>query len=370
MDIETSQVGESASNSTASTTSESVSAQQKPDMLANTSNLSNNNNGNSSNSMLVDSGSSTDLGRGAASSPAMSSSTNSGLGTSAVAAALGGSLSGGDAGTGAVGEQFLQLAKSAKGAAAVQLIKEALEAPGLYVFAELLHMPNIKELSSSPEHSAYYRLVEVFAYGVYDDYLNSTPALPPLSPRMLTKLRHLTIVTMATTHKTLPLDTLVKKLGLDSQRDLEDLIIEAIYSDVLHGKLDQKNSVLEVDYALGRDIKLKDLPHIAATLKAWCDSCNGLLGSLEGLVTSANRDKEASIRRANHIEAEATKIKNNFKRQAGGGADGGEDGISQTDSIRDGGEKKLHRLKKSGPGQPGTSSSGAAKPTAKFWPKS
>ena len=47
---------------------------------------------------------------------------------------------------GVVGEQFLQLAKSAKGAAAVQLIKEALEAPGLYVFAELLHMPNIKEV--------------------------------------------------------------------------------------------------------------------------------------------------------------------------------------------------------------------------------
>lgn len=72
--------------------------------------------------------------------------------------------------------------------------------------------------------------MEVFAYGIYDDYLSSTPALPSLSPRMLTKLRHLTIVTMATTHKTLPLDILVKKLGLDSRRDLEDLIIEAIYS--------------------------------------------------------------------------------------------------------------------------------------------
>ena len=62
-------------------------------------------------------------------------------------AALGGTASSiGDAGV--VGEQFLQLAKSAKGAAAVQLIKEALAAPGLYVFAELLHMPNIKEVST------------------------------------------------------------------------------------------------------------------------------------------------------------------------------------------------------------------------------
>ena len=50
--------------------------------------------------------------------------------------------------TSAVREQFLQLAKSAKGTAAVQLIKEALEAPGLYVFAELLNMPNIKDVSN------------------------------------------------------------------------------------------------------------------------------------------------------------------------------------------------------------------------------
>ena len=47
---------------------------------------------------------------------------------------------------------------------------------------------------------------------------------------MLAKLRHLTIVTMASTNKTLQLDNLEKKLGLNSRRELEDLIIEAIYA--------------------------------------------------------------------------------------------------------------------------------------------
>lgn len=44
-------------------------------------------------------------------------------------------------------EQFVLLAKSAKGAAAVELIKQALESPGVYVFGELLDMPNISEVN-------------------------------------------------------------------------------------------------------------------------------------------------------------------------------------------------------------------------------
>lgn len=43
-------------------------------------------------------------------------------------------------------EQFVLLSKSAKGAAAAELVKQALETPGLYVFSELLDMPSIKEV--------------------------------------------------------------------------------------------------------------------------------------------------------------------------------------------------------------------------------
>ena len=41
-------------------------------------------------------------------------------------------------------EQFVLLAKNAKGAAAVELIKQALEAPAVFVFGELLGMANIQ----------------------------------------------------------------------------------------------------------------------------------------------------------------------------------------------------------------------------------
>lgn len=45
-------------------------------------------------------------------------------------------------------EPFILLAKSAKGAAAVELIKQVLDAPGVYVFGELLDMPNVMEVRS------------------------------------------------------------------------------------------------------------------------------------------------------------------------------------------------------------------------------
>lgn len=46
-------------------------------------------------------------------------------------------------------EQFVLLAKTAKGAGAVELIKQALEAQGVYVFGELLDMPHIQEVCLS-----------------------------------------------------------------------------------------------------------------------------------------------------------------------------------------------------------------------------
>lgn len=44
-------------------------------------------------------------------------------------------------------EQFVLLAKSAKGAACLELIKQVLDAPGVHVFGELLDMPNVIEVS-------------------------------------------------------------------------------------------------------------------------------------------------------------------------------------------------------------------------------
>lgn len=52
-------------------------------------------------------------------------------------------------------------------------------------------------------------------------------------------------------------------------RELEDLIIDAIYLDILHGKLDQKEEQLEVTYTMGRDLEPGQVEAIQAALQHW-----------------------------------------------------------------------------------------------------
>ncbi|XP_012879104.1 PREDICTED: COP9 signalosome complex subunit 7a [Dipodomys ordii] len=170
--------------------------------------------------------------------------------------------------TGQNQEQFLLLAKSAKGAALATLIHQVLEAPGVYVFGELLDMPNVRELAES-EFASTFRLLTVFAYGTYADYLAEARSLPPLTEAQKNKLRHLSVVTLAAKVKCIPYAVLLEALALRNVRQLEDLVIEAVYADVLRGSLDQRNQRLEVDYSIGRDIQRQDLSAIARTLQEW-----------------------------------------------------------------------------------------------------
>ncbi|KAM7127816.1 COP9 signalosome complex subunit 7a isoform 2-T2 [Ciconia maguari] len=165
--------------------------------------------------------------------------------------------------TGQSQEQFLLLAKAARGAALASLIHQVLEAPGIYVFGELLDMPAVRELADS-EFSPVFRLLTIFAYGTYADYLAEAANLPPLTEAQKNKLRHLSVVTLAAKIKCIPYSVLLEQLQLKNVRQLEDLVIEAVYADVLRGSLDQRNQRLEVAN-LKKTIKVTTAAAAAAT---------------------------------------------------------------------------------------------------------
>lgn len=113
------------------------------------------------------------------------------------------------------------------------------------------------KLENNPQYHQYYELLKLFAYGNYRDYLGKLDigveisvifcivnenfliakenSLPPLSANSIMKLRHLSIVSLASKCRTIPYRTLCEHLGIDNIRELEDLIIEAFYADVLKG---------------------------------------------------------------------------------------------------------------------------------------
>ncbi|XP_060527718.1 COP9 signalosome complex subunit 7b isoform X2 [Cylas formicarius] len=226
-------------------------------------------------------------------------------------------------------EQFVILAKTTKGAACTELVKQALEAPGVYVFGELLDMPNVLELEST--HKVYLNTLNLFAYGTYKDYICNQKDFIELTPSQRKKLQHLTIVTLATKSKCIPYDSLLKELEIKNVRDLEDLIIEAIYADIIHGKLDQKNSQLEVDYAIGRDIRPEDINVIVNCLQDWSSACEGVLSCVETQIRRANAEKNTAMLRQIEIETEISNIKKTLKTQLQERADGTEE-VMATDS--------------------------------------
>lgn len=68
--------------------------------------------------------------------------------------------------------------------------------------------------------------------------------------------------------------------------------------------MDLKNSQLEVDYAIGRDIQPEDLGSIISTLQEWCDSCEIVLSCVETQINRANAEKNRKLKHKEGIEQE------------------------------------------------------------------
>ncbi|CAB1317122.1 unnamed protein product [Coregonus sp. 'balchen'] len=200
-------------------------------------------------------------------------------------------------------EPFMLLAKNAKGPALIALINQLLEAPGVYVFGEFLELPCIQELSKGP-NEGYCQLLNMFAYGTYHDYKAFKDTLPPLTETQKNKLRHLTIVNLAANTQVIPYSTLLKDLEVGSVRELEDLVIEAVYADVIRGKLDQCRQQLEVDACIGRDIRSQGMGRISSILAHWCSGCESISASIEEEVGRVSQCRESHLKTLQHIEAE------------------------------------------------------------------
>lgn len=120
---------------------------------------------------------------------------------------------------------------------------------------------------------------------------------------------------MAVRSKRLPYDDLLTELGVHSVRELEDLVIDAIYADILHGKLDQRKRQLEVDWAIGRDIQPADIGQIAETLQQWSAACETVLQCIEQQIVRANDKKAVILQNRAEIDTEIRHIKESLRVQ-------------------------------------------------------
>jgi len=235
-------------------------------------------------------------------------------------------------------EPFLLMSKSAKGAGAAKLVQDATAANGVYVFAQLLEVPNIRELQTSPEHQSSYALLELFAHGTYQDYKAKSSALPPLNQNQITKLKYLSLASMATQSRILAYSALLADLEIATIRELEDLIIDAIYQDIVRGKLDQKEQQFEVELTMGRDLQVSQLPALLEELKNWSRRTAGVIGALDKKIDAVILEEKNAKAHTEHHEAQReamiAEIQSKSKKARGGGG-GDKDHLDDTMELDD-----------------------------------
>ncbi|XP_077066604.1 COP9 signalosome complex subunit 7a [Siphateles boraxobius] len=260
---------------------------------------------------------------------------------------------------------------SLSGPALAQAISSLLETPGLYVFSDILELPNVRELETGP-HAPVFQLLNLFAYGTYCDYKERAASLPELTPAQKNKLRHLSIISLASNLKCLPYSLLLQQLELKNVRELEDLLIEAVYSDIIHGKLDQRNQQVEVDCSIGRDLGPNELPNIANTLQEWCAGCEAVLCGIEEQVSRANQYRESQLKVKVQVETEVSNLQKTLKASSASPSSGPAPAGAASNQDADQPAEPRDPASSQEPRQPGKKSSKVKglRGSGKIWSKS
>jgi len=208
---------------------------------------------------------------------------------------------------------YLQLAKGMKGKGLVAVLNKALDAPGVFVFSELLNQQQVKELEQAEENRPILKLVNVFAYGTYLDYLSEKARLPPLTALQNTKLKQLTIVTFARESKVLVYGDLLQKLEIANVRELEDLVIDGIYQNLFRGELDQRTQTLRISQTIGRDVAPDKVSQVLADLDSWANKTDRLLVGIQAQLVEASSQFSAHKHQREDFEKRVEMNKANLK---------------------------------------------------------
>eukprot|EP01001_Neometanema_parovale_P008125 NODE_4402_length_1069_cov_100.399577_g4203_i0.p1 GENE.NODE_4402_length_1069_cov_100.399577_g4203_i0~~NODE_4402_length_1069_cov_100.399577_g4203_i0.p1 ORF type:complete len:292 (-),score=73.30 NODE_4402_length_1069_cov_100.399577_g4203_i0:193-1014(-) len=244
-------------------------------------------------------------------------------------------------------ETFTVSAKGTRGAGVVHVIKQALAAPGVFVFGELLDVPSVQELATNPDHKKWHDLLAIFAYGTYDEYKAKKGDLPELGDTELNKLKALTVLSLASEHRVLRYDFLRQSLDISDVRKLEDLLIEAITSGLINGKLDQRHMQMEVFDTTSRDLKPTDMDNMLHVLSKWLSDSQQVLNTIKEVEESSIKSYKEKQANQKALEDKITTVKTQVRKSL---VDGGEKGMEGYGDFAS--EIELGRLMGGGVGDP------------------
>ncbi|KJH40635.1 hypothetical protein DICVIV_13406 [Dictyocaulus viviparus] len=166
-------------------------------------------------------------------------------------------------------------------------IEYAISNPRILNVSEMLTQESIQALQQS--NPLLYKTLEVFSYGTLNELPkeDSLRKSIQLSPNVLNSFKLRVVI-----------------LRLDSVRELEDIVIDAIYNKLIKAKLDSKGQFIEVDDWASRDTPVHTIPSIVAVLDEFRQNVAEV--RLKALEDADKRDAKvmADRKRAQQTEAD------------------------------------------------------------------
>jgi len=146
------------------------------------------------------------------------------------------------------------------------VLEQAFDAEGLYVFGEFFDIGRVAG------NAALMAKLSLFAYGRYKDIDEAVKkGAAPLTEKQVKKMRQLTLASLVhdTHKKIIPFDLIKKELGVTVVRELEDIIIDAMYHKIVEGKLDHEKETFTIEKFLGRDVNKSEIEDILSVMQGW-----------------------------------------------------------------------------------------------------
>jgi COP9 signalosome complex subunit 7 len=129
-------------------------------------------------------------------------------------------------------------------------------------------------LSEFQSGSPAYKLLEIFAYGTWQDYCALEPSLPadlkiPKAGNAANKLRSLTLLTLFAEENVIKFETLRSALSLRTDEEVEGVLIPLLASDLLDGKIDEEAKAVVCSRASARCVRdtEKDVMAVVTNIK-------------------------------------------------------------------------------------------------------
>ena len=139
-------------------------------------------------------------------------------------------------------QQFHELVKNFKGKEVEKVIERILDSE-LYITSEFLNCPNIKDLKAG---NKYYDTLYLFSILNYDDYKKNPGKYLTLNPKLLNKLKCISILELAKEKKYLEYSYLKNAFEIKSNFELEEILFNLISKELINGKVDAKNESVSI----------------------------------------------------------------------------------------------------------------------------